>query len=484
MQTLLAMRRFLDEAESSSYQRMPYSSAASQVTKEDTNERSAEDKGEVSAEDECRQAKAMKEVIRAFRTLLHGYEEQRCADTQQESESDDSEEEEPVYQESPCAMMASWIEEEEHPIREPQRYLCDDWIQPVKVAWKPKTMTAKKTKKARVAKNCLILTLMSLELGFGSVIERYQNARDAVVERYQQGSSENPTFLPSESLTAEEMSARTSEQPDEAIAFSLAPASMPPPTCLLKGKKAEALSQVHAVALKDPGLKMYHVMSVKQTLREDLAECAYQFSWFEPLELHVVDALGQQEVPDYFQQPAKAITEDVSVMKGPYAQEWIAAVLEEIESFKRLGVYEEVPKGHATSPPLPARLILVTKPDIHGGPARKKARIVICGNFQDVHPDEFTASKTPSYPALRMALSVASHMGWPVECWDVSTAFLYARLFGDRDTDLGGNEIYMRPPKILVETEVVAEGVVWKTKKAFTAFELRLLHGRQSGIIP
>ena len=26
---------------------------------------------------------------------------------------------------------------------------------------------------------------------------------------------------------------------------------------------------------------------------------------FEPLELHVVDALGQQEVPDYFQQPAK-----------------------------------------------------------------------------------------------------------------------------------------------------------------------------------
>ena len=150
----------------------------------------------------------------------------------------------------------------------------------------------------------------------------------------------------------------------------------------------------------------------------------------------------------------------------PFFQEWIAAVLEEIESFKRLGVYEEVPKGSATSPPLPARLILVTKPNIHGGPARKEARIVICGNFQDVHPDEFTASKTPSYPALRMALSVASHMGRPVECWDVSTAFLYARLFGDRDTDLGGNEIYMRPPRILVETNVVAEGVVWKIKKA------------------
>ena len=119
---------------------------------------------------------------------------------------------------------------------------------------------------------------------------------------------------------------------------------------------------------------MHHVMSVKQTLREDLAEHAYQFScraadWsrsnfssvpmrFEPLELHVVDALGQQEVPDYFQQPAKAITEDVSVMRGPHALEWICAVREETEPFKRLGVCEEVPIGKATSIPLPSRLIL------------------------------------------------------------------------------------------------------------------------------
>ena len=72
-------------------------------------------------------------------------------------------------------------------------------------------------------------------------------------------------------------------------------------------------------------LKMYHVMSVKQSLREDLAEHSYQFSCraadsptmsfsqvpmqFEPLELHVVEALGQQDVSEYFQQPAKAITD-------------------------------------------------------------------------------------------------------------------------------------------------------------------------------
>ena len=393
--------------------------------------------------------------------LFSGFEEQWYSAMQQESVSSESEVEEsqcdPVTQVMEVQLplnedLENWI-----PDKEPQLYLCDDWIQPVMVARKPRTMTAKETMRANVAKNCLILTMMSLELGYGSIIERYQQARDAIVERCQPGRRETSVYLDSVILTDEEVSSGTSNQPDEAAHFSAVPATMPPPTRLAEGEKGKVVNRVHAVAPRDSSLKLYHVMSVKQTLREDLAECAYQFScraadWsrsdmhvvpmqFEPLELHVIDALGQQEVPDYFQQPAKAITEDVSVMKGPHAQEWIAAVLEEIESFKRLGLYEEVPKGSATSPPLPARLILVTKPNIHGGPARKKARIVICGNFQDVHPDEFTASKTPSYPALRMALSVASLLGWPVECWDVSTAFLYARLFGDRDTDLGGNEI-------------------------------------------
>ena len=51
------------------------------------------------------------------------------------------------------------------------------------VARKPKSMTPKEMMKANVAKNCLILTMMSLELGYGSIIERYQHSRDAFVER-------------------------------------------------------------------------------------------------------------------------------------------------------------------------------------------------------------------------------------------------------------------------------------------------------------
>ena len=114
-----------------------------------------------------------------------------------------------------------------------------------------------------------------------------------------------------------------------------APAGMPPSTVLAKQSNEVSVNKSETAVVNDAILKLYHVTSVKQTLREDLAEHAYQFScraadWsrsdfcsvpmqFEPLELHLVDALGQQEVPDYFQQPAKAITGDVSVMRGPHA---------------------------------------------------------------------------------------------------------------------------------------------------------------------
>ena len=154
-------------------------------------------------------------------------------------------------------------------------------------------------------------------------------------------------------LTDEEYLARRDKHLEIDIPSQAASAAMPPPTRLSLLNSELAIQSVGAQGMKDAAksanLKMYHVMSVKQALREDLAEHAYQFScraadWsrsgfssvpmqFEPLELHVVDALGQQELPDYFQQPAKAITEDVNVMRGPDALEWIRAVQEEIESF-------------------------------------------------------------------------------------------------------------------------------------------------------
>ena len=167
-------------------------------------------------------------------------------------------------------------------------------------------------------------------------------------------------------LTDEEVLTYRDESDGGNDRIPAAPAGMPPSTVLARHLTEASVNNSEIAVVRDANLKMYHVMSVKQTLREDLAEHSYQFScraadWsrspfcsvplqFEPLELHVVDALGQQEVPDCFQQPAKTTTEDVSVMRGPQALEWIQAVREEIESFKRLGVYEEMLKKNAIHP--------------------------------------------------------------------------------------------------------------------------------------
>ena len=97
---------------------------------------------------------------------------------------------------------------------------------------------------------------------------------------------------------------------------------------------------------------------------------------------------------------------------------------------------------------------MVKKP-LGDGTHKKKGRVVVCGNFQQVQPGEETCANTPSFPMLRTLISLASLYGWAVESWDVSTAFLYAPLIEKRD-------VYCKPPQVLVKQP----GTVWKLKKA------------------
>ena len=69
-------------------------------------------------------------------------------------------------------------------------------------------------------------------------------------------------------------------------------------------------------------------------------------------------------------------------MRGPEAEAWIQAALEEMASFKKLEVYEEVSKNSATSIPLPMRLIVAIKPTIQGGPADLQALEVVNPDFK------------------------------------------------------------------------------------------------------
>ena len=165
---------------------------------------------------------------------------------------------------TPLLSFASILPPQEYedalsPTKEPQLYLCDDWIQPVEVMQKPKELQAKDKARARVAKNCLIVTLMSLNVGYGSLTERYQS----------ENSSVSPE-LNSAILTDEEVLTYRHESGERSDQRQAAPAGMPPCTALANNSEV--------AVMKDANLKTYHVMSVKQTLREDLAEHSYQSS--------------------------------------------------------------------------------------------------------------------------------------------------------------------------------------------------------------
>ena len=245
---------------------------------------------------------------------------------------------------------------------------------------------------------------------------------------------------------------------------------------------------------KGAPVKTYCVTDLEMSKQQELVEASFQLRCriFEfsaasfvaiplelvPLEVDYVEALSHQEVPDYFAGPtmAKTVTQETRVVFGPEQEEWKAAILAELQSFAKLGVYEVVSRVDVGRQEiLPGRLVLVVKPNPEGEKGKKKARIVVCGNFQTVHQDEMTSSKTPSYPMLRMLLSLASYQGWPIETWDVSTAFLYARLYGDRDTDLDGQFIFMRPPRVIEKLGLLPEGTIWKLKKALYGLRTSLL---------
>ena len=106
-----------------------------------------------------------------------------------------------------------------------------------------------------------------------------------------------------------------------------------------------------------------------------------------PVDVACMTALSQQEAPDYFAGPAmaKTVTQESRVVFGPEQEEWKEAILAELESLEKLGVYETVRLADIRGAEiLPGRLVLVVKPNPEGAKGKKKARIVVCGNFQTV----------------------------------------------------------------------------------------------------
>ena len=128
--------------------------------------------------------------------------------------------------------QAAENELEEGVPKEPRLYLCDDRIWPVEVIKKPCDLPPQVKYRARVAKHFLLVTLMSLNAVYGSVIDSYQ----------EEGVEQRSPLLNSISLTEEEVKVRR-EEVDQRLAEGLwnVPAGMPPSTVL-----AQHLTEVSA----------------------------------------------------------------------------------------------------------------------------------------------------------------------------------------------------------------------------------------------
>ena len=238
----------------------------------------------------------------------------------------------------------------------------------------------------------------------------------------------------------------------------------------------EAIYQM-GLTKREAKREAYHVqqnnIKVEEMQRDERIETGSQLNpwtaWISQIRLN------EQEVPEFFRtsdamKQTVEIVDDEEILqtttctpkdidKDPKG--WKVAFRDELDSFDRLDVMGSVPLNTldtSTLDILPCKVVMVKKPQ-GDGTHRKKGRVVVCGNFQQVQPGEETCANTPSFPMLRTLISLAALYRWAVESWDVSTAFLYAPLIEKRD-------VYCKPPQVLVKLGLVKPGTVWKLKKA------------------
>ena len=120
---------------------------------------------------------------------------------------------------------------------------------------------------------------------------------------------------------------------------------------------------------------------------------------------------------------------------------------------------------------LPSKMVYTLKPSDDHPQGKRKARLVVCGNFSEEATDQsdLFASGATSV-AMRCSLALASQYGWHGKTTDIRTAFLNAPLHPE---DVSTGEIekvtkraLIRPPPLLVALGIVKPDEWWEALKA------------------
>lgn len=134
--------------------------------------------------------------------------------------------------------------------------------------------------------------------------------------------------------------------------------------------------------------------------------------------------------------------------------EWLEAVDEERNNFKRLNVYSETDEVPEDANIISGRWVLKHKKDANGNIIKRKARLVAKGFTQQLGIDyDKTLSPTLKQDSLRILTAIASQRNFNIEQIDINAAYLNANL--DED-------IYMKIPEGFPNNK----NKYWKLNKA------------------
>ena len=162
-------------------------------------------------------------------------------------------------------------------------------------------------------------------------------------------------------------------------------------------------------------------------------------------------------------------------------EEWRGAIQAEIDSLfvtkEALKVISSAEAKHIMDTQdvqaVPSKVVFTLKPDPEKVSGKKKCRIVACGNFAREEENQDLVTSGADATSLRMALSMASQMGWWGANLDIRTAFLNAPMKhagGPDSAEMELKKVLLKPANILVKMGFFSSTEYWEVMKALYGF--------------
>ena len=201
-------------------------------------------------------------------------------------------------------------------------------------------------------------------------------------------------------------------------------------------------------------------MAIVSTLQAKLARISENL-WQQ-------EDLRSEEIPEELRTEIKesgqvtVTLRDVRNSIGKDRQQWQVALESELQSLRDTGAIQTVPHVPHGKQILPMKVVLTLKPVPGVSTKKKKARVCVCGNFQQKKPTDLFYTANTDVSSIRLVLAEAAQKSeWGISNLDVATAFLNAPMPVDEK-----ETVYVKPPALLEQFRLIKPGTYWKLTKA------------------